>query len=461
MRRLQYDRPGAHAIPASAFGLFFEADLPAPVDLRDGVAIVRIAGPLTRADGTWFDSYPAIRSRVTQALTMDCRAVLLHVDSPGGDAIGCLETARDLRAIAKRAGKPLLALAAGQMTSAAYALACAASTIYATPTSQVGSIGVISAIVDQTKADEQDGLRWELFASGARKTDGNCHIAISDGARAVATEQTAKLATMFFALVSESRRLTTDAVSSLEAGVFLGDAAQAQGLVDRVVGGLEDVLAEVASGKALAPAGGGTMDEDETKESLRKMAEGDDDKQAARAKKALAALEDDEEPDAEDEEPAKDEPAPDAEDEEEPARDAKKAKAEDDEEPAKALAARVQALEDGRRRATLLAKRPDLRAEFGSAPLATLEWAAKHTQARPKAAKVAAPVTPAATRGSSTASRLMPSDAQRLSERMGLTAPATCVRRGPTDEKGRTETIFGVTTPEQARAARAEKGVGR
>jgi hypothetical protein len=78
--------------------------------------------------------------------------------------------------------------------------------------------------------------------SGARKADG--HPAVPMSAEQIARLQSDvdELASQFFDLVAASRGLTVDAVSKLEAGVFLGQAGVASRLAD-AVGGMSDAMA--------------------------------------------------------------------------------------------------------------------------------------------------------------------------------------------------------------------------
>src|SRR5690606_4935218 len=129
------------------------------------------------------------------------RAVILVIDSPGGLAQHCFEPSRALRAKCSAAGVPLFAFVDGSACSAAYALACAAERIAVTPTGLVGSIGVFETLHDQSAADTAMGLAYRVVTSGSRKTDGNPHVPISDGAVSAAQAAVDQLAGLFFSLV--------------------------------------------------------------------------------------------------------------------------------------------------------------------------------------------------------------------------------------------------------------------
>ena len=63
--------------------------------------------------------------------------------------------------------------------SGAYALACVADQIWLPASGMVGSVGVVCARYDETKADEEEGVRVDVIAVGKRKTDGNPHVKVT------------------------------------------------------------------------------------------------------------------------------------------------------------------------------------------------------------------------------------------------------------------------------------------
>lgn len=366
------------ALDPRAFGMLVAAPKrPAP-EIVQGVAVLRIQGPLTLRCDPFAISYEEILAWCRGLAAEAPRAVVLRIDSPGGLASGCFEASRELRAIFD--GIPIYAHVSGQACSAAYALACAADEISVASTGIVGSIGVIDALVDCTEADKQSGVTFHLIKSGARKADGNPHEKVDSAAIVARQKLVDEFADQFFDLVAARRGIASDAVAGLDAGIFSGANAVQVGLADRVED-YSEFFSRISAGDQPAPApaaaerGAVTMateDRDDVFAKLRKLAESDDEKEAARAKKALAALEDEEESTPEPEEKAKGKASTKAKG---------KAKAEGDEEPeAKAeataeatilsLSAKLAKLErdmaekaEAEERKALLASRPDLPGE--------------------------------------------------------------------------------------------------
>ena len=132
-----------------------------------------------------------------------------------------------------------------------------------------------------------------LIKSGARKGDGDPALPMGADELAAIQDSVDTLASMFFGHVAQHRGVALDVVQGLQAGVLHGERAVALGLAD-LVGSLDDALA-MARGTyqpAAAPQGDTAMATmDEAVEALRAAAEGDDEKEAARAKRMLAAME--------------------------------------------------------------------------------------------------------------------------------------------------------------------------
>lgn len=209
---------------------------PLPYAMVEGVAVVSVDGPLMQRGGYWWDGHDSVADRVKAALAEPkARAVVMKLNSPGGIAAGCFEAARVIRAAAQRSGKPLVAFADEMACSAAYALACAADRIYLPPSGEVGSVGVLSAVVSMKRAFDEEGIDAVVIRSGPRKALGHPLDPMSDAAVAAEQATVDALAAQFYALVASSRRMTADAVAALEGDVRMGASAVAAGLADGVM----------------------------------------------------------------------------------------------------------------------------------------------------------------------------------------------------------------------------------
>lgn len=162
-------------------------------------------------------------------------AILLDIDSPGGEVAGCFEFARKLRRMGARAGgKPIVAFANEMACSAAYAIAANCDAVMTTETGQVGSIGVWTMMVDMTKGLTKNGIDVRMIRAGDRKARGGPYE-VADEATVNKLQGWVDDTWRIFAdIVAESRPISASAVLALEGDWFTGKAALGLGLVDAV-----------------------------------------------------------------------------------------------------------------------------------------------------------------------------------------------------------------------------------
>lgn len=228
-----------------------------PPASESGIAILPIYGTLVRRTvgleaASGLTSYQDIAAQLDAAVAdPSVAAIVLDIDSPGGESGGVFDLADRVRAVAQR--KPVWALANDMAYSAAYALGSAASRFFVTRTGGVGSIGVIAMHADQSVRDAKDGVRYTTVFAGARKNDLNPHEPISDEAHAFLKSEVDRIYGLFVDTVASHRGLTNDAVRATEAGVFFGAEAVAAGLAD-AVGTFDDLLTELTAAISPPPA---------------------------------------------------------------------------------------------------------------------------------------------------------------------------------------------------------------
>lgn len=209
------------------------------------VAVVTIHGPLEHHATEEWDSYEEILQRVESAMLgtdvetdtpIPASAVILRIDSPGGEAAGATFAHRKLRKLRKKYNVPLYAYANEMAASAAYELACACDEIWLPDTGTVGSIGVIATLYDRTKQNEQTGFNIVLVTSGERKADNHADRVLTDEVRDRVQSRVMQLANVFWAVVAKARGCSVEAIAALEAGVFIGQDAVDVGIADGIAG---------------------------------------------------------------------------------------------------------------------------------------------------------------------------------------------------------------------------------
>ena len=208
----------------------------AQTDAPSGIAVVPIHGTLVRRGlgleaASGLTSYGEIGAMLEAALADPTVAgILLDIDSPGGEAGGVFELARQIRAA--DAQKPVWAIASDSAFSAAYAIACSASRVYVTQTGGMGSIGVIAMHVDQSVRDAQDGYRYTAITAGDQKNDFSPHQPLDKEASARLQAEVDRLYGIFVDHVAGMRQLESRFVRSTQAGLYFGPEAVTAGLAD-------------------------------------------------------------------------------------------------------------------------------------------------------------------------------------------------------------------------------------
>ena len=146
-----------------------------PFVYQDGVAVIPIHGTLlNRCNWSWgfVTGYQYIRRMLNLALDDDdVELIVFDVDSPGGEAAGCFELAREI--MASRRVKPSLAMVDALAASGGIALGVAPTAIYAIPSARIGSIGVYRMHVSYEGALKDAGIKVTFATAGEHKVDGN------------------------------------------------------------------------------------------------------------------------------------------------------------------------------------------------------------------------------------------------------------------------------------------------
>lgn len=226
--------------------------------VEGGVGIVSVIGSLVNR-GAWIGassgmtSYEGLAKQLTDAAAdPNVRSIMLDLDSPGGEATGMFALAAKVREVADQ--KPIVAVVNDLAASAAYGIASQATEIVVSPTSIVGSIGVVLTHLDRSGELAAKGIKPTLIYAGRHKVDGNPLGPLSDAVRADLQAEVGKFYDQFVSLVAQGRgdRLTEQDARATEARTFIGQEAIDRGLADRMAS-FEAVLASLQS----KPAGRG------------------------------------------------------------------------------------------------------------------------------------------------------------------------------------------------------------
>ncbi len=241
-------------------------------EINNGVAIFPITGIILK-DVPWFYEWLGITATSTldvqealdRALDDDAvRAILLHIDSPGGTVAGGQELADALHMGAHI--KPIHAHISDIGCSAAYELASQAGRISANRTAMVGCIGTYAVVWDESEAAAKAGITVHVIKSGEHKGDFTEGTEVTQGQLDAEQKLIEGMAVDFVAAVARGRGLAVGYVRGLATGeTWLAKEAQAIGLIDSVENFHEALKGAATSVEERVMPGTGTM----TPEALR------------------------------------------------------------------------------------------------------------------------------------------------------------------------------------------------
>ncbi|WP_099863733.1 S49 family peptidase [Pararhizobium haloflavum] len=211
-------------------------------------AIITIDGSLVNR-GAWIGassglvSYEGIEAQLMDAAgDPEISAIILDINSFGGEATGMFGLAATVRAL--REQKPIVAFINDVAASAAYGIAASATEVVISPTSVVGSIGVVMLHLDRSDELKAKGVKPTFIHAGAHKVDGNSFGPLTEEVRASLQRDVMTFYDRFLETVEAGRgeRTTAAAARRTEAKTFIGQQAIDAGLADRI-GTLAELLA--------------------------------------------------------------------------------------------------------------------------------------------------------------------------------------------------------------------------
>ncbi len=143
------------------------------------VRVLPLYGVIT-ARGSGMDDLSGPGSTSAQAFAASLRdavaddtvgAILIDIDSPGGSVYGIQEAGDEI--YKARGSKPIVGISNALAASAAYWLASQCSSLFCTPSGEVGSIGVLCVHEDYSEANKQAGVAMTYISAGPHKVELN------------------------------------------------------------------------------------------------------------------------------------------------------------------------------------------------------------------------------------------------------------------------------------------------
>ena len=224
------------------------------IEVKDGVVqVIYAEGEITQAS---ISPFAAGASTIGAGLgdklrevaeDDDVKAVVLRMNSPGGDAFLSEQLWHAVKQL--RSKKPVVVSMGDYAASGGYYISSAANRIVAQPNTLTGSIGIFGLFPNFSELVQKVGVNVEVV-----KTNDFADLTISMPYKPLTNEQRALIQRhvergydIFLSRVAEGRHMTKAQVDSVGQGrVWLGRKAQTLGLVDKL-GGLDVAIQEAAS----------------------------------------------------------------------------------------------------------------------------------------------------------------------------------------------------------------------
>lgn len=205
--------------------------------IEEGIATIHVTGGLAnkapRIHSIFGNTtYEQINAEIYAANAAEVDAIILNIDSGGGSVSGLHEVAEAIRA----SSAPTFAHCDSLACSAAYRIAASTSHIWATPSANVGNIGVVSAIYAGSNDD------YLVLTNDGADLKGAGWNGVSESQKQFMQDRVNKLGDEFRAEVKSQRPEISEEV--FRAGWYYGSEAVELGLVDSI-GSLNELKQEI------------------------------------------------------------------------------------------------------------------------------------------------------------------------------------------------------------------------
>ena len=178
------------------------------------------------------------------------KAILLHINSPGGTAAASQAVYQELMRTRQETDIKIVASMGDVAASGGYYVACAADRIVANPGTITGSIGVIVSTANVSSLLNNIGVQIGNVKSGQYKDILSPYDDLSEGERNIVEQIVAQSYQQFLDAIVASRKIPLEQLKPLADGrIFTGEQAKQENLVDSLGNSYDalQMLAELAN----------------------------------------------------------------------------------------------------------------------------------------------------------------------------------------------------------------------
>lgn len=182
-----------------------------------------------------FTSYEKLYSQFEKQVSMGIEKVVLNVDSGGGEARTAFEMADQFKALAVENNIPIYAYVDGLSASAAFLWSSIADEIVARPDSEIGSVGVVVQLVNNSKMLENKGITRKFITYGENKVPFDDSGEFTNKFIQSIQEKVNKTGIQFNKFIARNRNMQVEDVIATQAEVFDTEDALKVGFIDKVM----------------------------------------------------------------------------------------------------------------------------------------------------------------------------------------------------------------------------------
>ena len=210
------------------------------VEMVGGVAFLKVEGALTYKPQQMFcsragTSYTGLVADVAEAIAEGAHSVVFSHSSGGGQALGCFLCADEVRTMMDEAGVKSYSYIDEGSYSASYAWACISDEVIISPEASCGSIGCICALVDDSKAMENEGYKRVVISSTPGKSPYAEDGGFSEQFLTKMQEDVTRLGNKFAGHVAKYTGLPVEDILKMDAQTFHAEKALEIGLVNAIM----------------------------------------------------------------------------------------------------------------------------------------------------------------------------------------------------------------------------------
>lgn len=214
---------------------------------RDKIAVIYAVGEITDGEGDEESIGSDNLAETIREARLDdkVKAIVLRVNSPGGDALASEEIWRET--VLARKSKPFIVSMGDLAASGGYYISCAADKIVAQPTTLTGSIGVFGLMFNiENMMKNKLGITTDTYKTGPFGDFGSMTRPMTESEKMILQAEVDRIYNVFSDRVAKGRKMAQAEVDSIGQGrVWTGKSALSIGLVD-TLGGLDVAIAMAA-----------------------------------------------------------------------------------------------------------------------------------------------------------------------------------------------------------------------